>query len=150
MRRHSVNHDHAESEHLSTSACWGLLRRSDVGRMALHGDDDEIEIFPLNFIVDRESIVFKTAAGTKLALVSGHRRAAFEVDAFDFYEGTAWSVVLRGVPTVLRHDDEVLAELEQQIRPWQVGNKPAYVRLAPDVVTGRRFRVDPNHKDVHR
>lgn len=145
-----MSEGHADSEQLSTSACWALLRRSDVGRMALHGEDDEIEIFPLNFVVDRDSIVFKTAAGTKLSLASGHRRAAFEVDAFDFYEGTAWSVVLRGVPTVIRHDDEALADLEQQIRPWHVGNKPAYVRLTPDVVTGRRFRVDPDHIDIHR
>jgi hypothetical protein len=32
----------------------------------------------------------------------------------------------------------------------QAGYRPAYVRLSPDVITGRRFRVDPTHKDVHR
>ena len=117
--------------------------------MGLHGADDEIEVFPVNFLVDEASIVFKTGGGTKLSLVHQQRRAAFEADGFDFYDGTAWSVVLRGVANVIRNDD-VIAALASQIRPWQVGNKPTFIRLAPDVVTGRRFRVNPTHKDVHR
>lgn len=55
------------AEELSASTCWSLLRDVPVGRIALHGVDDEIEIFPINFIVDRGSIVFKTATGTKLS-----------------------------------------------------------------------------------
>lgn len=137
-------------EELSTSSCWALLRGVEVGRIALHGTDDEIEIFPVNFIVDQGSIVFKTAVGTKLSLAHQHRRSAFEADDFDFYDGTAWSVVLRGTPSVIEHHDDVVAAFDLQIRPWQVGHKPTYVRLAPDVVTGRRFRVDPTSKDVLR
>jgi nitroimidazol reductase NimA-like FMN-containing flavoprotein (pyridoxamine 5'-phosphate oxidase superfamily) len=139
-----------EVEELSTSTCWALLRRVEVGRMALHGVGDEIEMFPVNFIVDQGSIVFKTGAGTKLSLVHQEGRAAFEADGFDFYDGTAWSVVLRGVPNVIQHHDDLIAAFDLQIRPWQVGRKPTFVRLSPDVVTGRRFRVDPTHKDVHR
>lgn len=146
-----MNSGDPEVEELSTSTCWTLLRRANVGRIALHGADDEIEIFPVNFIVDQESIVFKTGAGTKRSLADQHRRAAFEADDFDFYDGTVWSVVLRGVPNVIQHHhDAVIAAFDLQIRPWQVGHKTTYVRLAPDVVTGRRFRVDPAHKDVHR
>lgn len=118
--------------------------------MALHGVDGEIEIFPVNFIVDHSSIVFRTGVGTKLSLAHQQGRAAFEADDFDFYDATAWSVVLRGVPNVIQHHDDVIAAFDLQIRPWQVGHKPTYVRLSPDVVTGRRFRVDPTHKDVHR
>ena len=36
--------------------------------LVVGGADGEIEIFPVNFIVDHGSIVFKTAAGTKLSL----------------------------------------------------------------------------------
>lgn len=137
-------------EELSTSTCWALLRDAEVGRIALHGIDDEIEIFPINFIVDHGSIVFKTATGTKLSLADTSGRAAFEADDFDFYSGTAWSVVLRGEPQVLKHRDDVIAAFDLQVSTWHVGNKPTYVRITPDVVTGRRFRVDPANKGVHR
>ncbi len=139
-----------EVEELSTSTCWALLREAEVGRIALHGTDDEIEIFPINYIVDHGSIVFKTATGTKLALADQHGRAAFEADDFDFYSGTAWSVVLRGTPEVIKHHDDVIASFDLQVRTWHVGHKPTYVRLTPDVLTGRRFHVDPTNKDVHR
>ncbi len=129
-------------EDLSTSTCWALLRSVAVGRLAVHGDDDEIEIFPVNFIVDQGSVVFRTAEGTKLARSRDRRRAAFEVDDFDFYDGTAWSVVLRGLPSAIEHHDDVVATFDLQLRPWQAGPKPTYVRITPDVVTGRRFQVD--------
>ena len=130
-------------EELSTSSCWALLRGAAVGRMALQGTNDEIEVFPVNFIVDHGSIVFKTATGTKLSLADQQGKAAFEADGYDFYEGTAWSVVLRGTPQVVKHHDDVIDAFDLQIRSWLVGNKPIYVRLAPDVMTGRRFRVNP-------
>ncbi len=136
-----MNEQHHEAEALSTSTCWALLRDVAVGRIALHGDGDEIEIFPVNFIVDHGSVVFKTAAGTKLALADQQRRATFEADDFDGDEGTAWSVVLRGAPQVVKHHDDVVEAFELDIRSWQVGPKPTYVRLVPDVVTGRRFRI---------
>ncbi len=87
--------------------------------------------------------MFKTATGMKLSLVDPHGRAAFEADDFDFYEGTAWSVVLRGVARLVKHHDDVIEAFELQIRSWQVGDKPMYIRLAPDVVTGRRFHINP-------
>lgn len=131
-------------EELSTSACWQLLRDASIGRIALHGVDAEIEIFPVNFIVDHGSIVFKTEMGTKLSLADQQGRAAFEADDFDFSEGTAWSVVLRGTPQVIKHHDDVIDSFDLQIRSWLVGHKPIYIRLAPDVVTGRRFRLKPD------
>ena len=134
---------HPDFEELSTSTCWSHLRDIPVGRIALHGVDDDIEIFPVNFIVDHGSVVFKTAAGTKLALAQQRGRAAFEADDYDAEDGTAWSVVLRGTPEVIEHHGDVVAAFGLQIRSWQVGPKPVYVRLVPDVVTGRRFRVDP-------
>ena len=53
------------TEVLGEPACWELLEGASVGRLAVDvaGQPD---IFPVNFVVDRGSIVFRTAAGTKL------------------------------------------------------------------------------------
>ena len=47
---------------LDARDCWDLLRQAEVGRLAvtLH---DETEIFPINFVVDRDTVVFRSAQG---------------------------------------------------------------------------------------
>jgi nitroimidazol reductase NimA-like FMN-containing flavoprotein (pyridoxamine 5'-phosphate oxidase superfamily) len=52
--------------HLDARECWTLLRTADVGRLALVVDDCP-EIFPVNFVVDHGTLLFRTAAGSKLA-----------------------------------------------------------------------------------
>lgn len=134
-------------EELSTSACWSLLRNIPVGRIALHGVDDIIEVFPVNFVVDHGTVVFKTAAGTKLELAHEHRPSTFEADHFDFYRGTAWSVVAKGQLEVIEGHEAIKDTSKVDVRAWQSGHKPTYIRFVPDLVTGRRFPIDPaaNH-----
>jgi nitroimidazol reductase NimA-like FMN-containing flavoprotein (pyridoxamine 5'-phosphate oxidase superfamily) len=134
--------EHNEIEELATSTCWQLLRSVTVGRLALHGVGDDIEIFPVNFVVDRGSVVFKTATGTKLSLAETAARATFEADHFGV-DGVAWSVVMKGPTKVIRGHDAVIDSFDVDIHAWQTGRKPIHVRLTPDVVTGRRFAFDP-------
>ena len=51
---------------LDSDACWSMLQQAEVGRLAVSLDGD-LEIFPVNFVVDNRTVVFRTAAGTKLA-----------------------------------------------------------------------------------
>jgi hypothetical protein len=51
---------------LDTHTCLGLLRTSEVGRLAV-SITDHPDIFPINYTVDRGTVVFRTAEGTKLA-----------------------------------------------------------------------------------
>lgn len=66
---------------LSTSQSWELLREAVVGRLAVLLDAQP-DIFPINYLVDHGSIVFRTAEGTKL-LAAVNRKVAFEVDSYD-------------------------------------------------------------------
>jgi uncharacterized protein len=78
---------------LGGSESWGLLRETVVGHLAgIVGDQPEI--FPVNYLVDHGSFVFRTAEGTKLANAIG-RPGAFEVDGYDAASGEAWSVVVK-------------------------------------------------------
>ena len=79
---------------LSASDSWALLRQARVGRLALIVDGHP-DIFPVNHVVDRGTVVFRTAAGTKFAEAVGHT-VAFEVDGYDLRTASAWSVVVKG------------------------------------------------------
>ena len=125
------------STELVPHQCWELLRRQQVGRLALCGEDGPV-IFPVNYIVDHGTVVFRTAAGTKLSGAAG-RQVAFEADGWDDPPTTAWSVVLRGRAVKVLEREENLRALRLPLVVWQEGHKPWFVRVEPQETTGRRF-----------
>ena len=124
---------------LTTQESWDLLRQAVLGRLAVVHDDGP-DIFPVNYTVDRGTIVLRTAAGTKYA-AARNNRVAFEVDGYDLDEGEAWSVVARGRAKEVRDVDDAIDLMSLPLVPWAEGSKPHLMRLEPDVVTGRRIRV---------
>ena len=133
---------------LSREVCWTLLAREEVGRLAV-AVAGQPDIFPLNFAVVDGTIVFRTAEGTKLLAVAIGPAVAFEVDGYDPLEGTAWSVVVKGVaeevPTY-----EQLEDLAFPVFPWSATTKGRFVRIRPTEVTGRRFTVVAyRHPQLH-
>lgn len=123
---------------LSTDECWARLREAPYGRLAVVVGFGGPDIFPVNHVVDRGSLVFRTAEGTKLHAASG-QLVAFEIDG---REGeTAWSVVAKGRAHQIRQIHDAVDALELGVTPWQGGAKPVFVRIDPEQVTGRRFRI---------
>ena len=120
--------------------CWELLRDSEVGRLAvaIAGHPD---IFPVNFVVDHGSVVFRTAEGTKLAAAVLGTATAFEVDGYDADAGEAWSVVLKGQAREIGAIQDVFEALDLPLFPWHASRKHRFVRIVPDELTGRRFTV---------
>ena len=127
---------------LSPSRCWSLVRGVAVGRIAFRGAAGDVEIFPVNFVVDRASIVFRTAAGSKLTFAESGGRCTFEADEIDIARADVWSVVMKGPISVIRGQRALIETFDLDVDVWQSGHKPAYIRLTPDVVTGRRFVID--------
>ena len=142
----SADHPHAPQwlpdgmEDLGVAECWSLLRREEVGRLAV-SIADHPDIFPINFLVDGESIVFRTAAGTKLAASVLGRGVAFEIDGYDPIAGDAWSVVVKGYAREIEHMLEYFDADDLPLFPWHTSVKPNIVRVTPDIITGRRFHV---------
>jgi uncharacterized protein len=124
---------------LDESACWALLRTAEVGRLAVVVSHRP-EIFPINFVVDRATVVFRTAGGTKLDWSAG-RDVAFEVDGYEPETGEAWSVVVKGLAREVKQMYEALDALELPLHPWHASSKPHIVRIEPEEISGRRFRV---------
>jgi uncharacterized protein len=124
---------------LTEPQCWARLRESVLGRLAVVVDGDP-DIFPVNHLVDGDSLVFRTGDGRKLNAAIG-RKVAFETDGYDLADGTAWSVVLHGVAKEIWQAEEALAALEAPLVPWQLGAKPRLVRIRPNRITGRGIMV---------
>ena len=81
-------------EVLDPESCWAMLRANSVGRIAACMDGHP-QIFPVTYVVDGESIVFRTASGTKLS-ATRDAEVAFEVDSYDSPHGVASSVIIAG------------------------------------------------------
>ncbi|KRE65008.1 hypothetical protein ASG92_18705 [Arthrobacter sp. Soil736] len=76
------------------------MSSGSVGRLAVIVDGHP-EIFPVNFVIERRSIVFRTAAGTMLWESAKDEPAAFEIDGYEPATEEAWSVVARGGTALL-------------------------------------------------
>jgi len=133
------NEELNEGVELSTAESWALLREAVVGRLAVI-IDDRPDIFPVNHLVDRGSVVFRTAAGTKLAGSAG-QWVAFEVDGYDLLTASAWSVVMKGEAQQVNRLYDVLEVIDLPLFPWYSAPKPHFIRIEPDSITGRRFEV---------
>jgi nitroimidazol reductase NimA-like FMN-containing flavoprotein (pyridoxamine 5'-phosphate oxidase superfamily) len=130
----------AQVENLESQQCWELLRQVSVGRLAVWIDDHP-DIFPLNYTVDRGTLVFRTGEGTKLGGALGETPVALEADGVDAASGMAWSVVVKGKAAALKGTEEILDSASLYLFPWQAGRKDHFVRITPDTITGRRFQV---------
>ena len=126
-------------EELPEATCWELVRTRRVGRLAVNVEG-RARIFPINFVVDDETIVFRTALGTKLSAARGSD-VEFEVDHYDASTGRAWSVIVAGRATEVTEADEWEHVHDLQLFPWHLAPKPFFVRIVPEAVTGRRFRA---------
>lgn len=133
------------SQVLLTHECWELLRRQEVGRLAVMVGDRP-EIFPVNFVVDHGTVVFRTASGSKLAALIDGALVAFEVDGWTHDE--AFSVVVKGRGREVDNRDELFDAVELPLFPWHTSHKPHFVRIEAEMVTGRRFRV-ADRRDLH-
>lgn len=122
---------------LSESECWELVSAQSVGRLVTHVGE-VVDVVPINYVVDDESIVFRTAAGSKLSGLTINDAVVFEVDAFDEVRG--WSVVLRGRARALETEAEIAAAADLPLQPMVPTLKPTFVRVRVDSVSGRAFR----------
>ncbi|HST86135.1 MAG TPA: pyridoxamine 5'-phosphate oxidase family protein [Kineosporiaceae bacterium] len=133
----------SEIKHLGVDTCWDLLRSVQVGRLAVIVGERP-EIFPVNHVVDRGTIIFRTADGTKLAGALGGAPVAFEVDGYDEDAGEAWSVVAKGQAEEIRQLHDVMDTVDLPLEPWHGEPKHRFIRIEPEEVSGRRFAVsDP-------
>lgn len=125
-------------EHLAAGQCWALLAGVDLGRLGVLVDSAP-EIYPVNFLLDGESVVFRSDPGSKLRGVDRSPSVCFEVDGVDEANRTGWSVLVKGRAAEVDDDDERRGLEALALRFWGVGPKDHWIRIRPTEVTGRRI-----------
>jgi nitroimidazol reductase NimA-like FMN-containing flavoprotein (pyridoxamine 5'-phosphate oxidase superfamily) len=127
-------------EELPALECWKLLATADVGRLA-YLMEDRVEIVPVNYLVQGESIVFASTQGSKLRSIHTSPSVAFEVDDIDVEIN--WSIVLHGTALRMNSGLEIEASGIRALRHLSPLDKWNYIRIEPTAVTGRRFTRRP-------
>lgn len=125
---------------LSETECWNLLSSVALGRL-ITSVDGQPDVFPVNFVVQHKTVLFRTAEGTKLVSAAINNNVLFEAD--DHGVTQAWSVILRGTARTLRTDEEIQEAERAQLLPWTATIKQHFVRVRPLSISGRRFVFGP-------
>ena len=125
-------------EELTKSECFGLLAGGTLGRVAVVDDRGPV-VFPVSFILDRHTVVFRTEPGTKLHAAARGSLVCFEADGIDAAGRVGWSVIVRGEITEVTDPAELARLRALPLRVQAPGAREHYVRILPAVLTGRRI-----------
>lgn len=124
---------------LSRDECLRLLGTAHVGRVGLSMRALPV-VLPVNFVLDGESVVFRTGAGTKQQAAVSNTVVAFEVDHVNPLYHSGWSVLITGVATLVTDPQELARLATLPIQPWAPDGRGNYVRIHADHISGRRLR----------
>lgn len=123
---------------LDADECISLLSQHEMGRVAFVSDDDPV-ILPVNYVLDGNSIVFRTDPGQKLAEIP-MRSVAFEIDSGE--DPNAWSVLAQGfareITDALGTRYDVLRSLAIPVQA--PGDKEYWIAIDIRELSGRRIQ----------
>jgi nitroimidazol reductase NimA-like FMN-containing flavoprotein (pyridoxamine 5'-phosphate oxidase superfamily) len=127
-------------EELSVGECLELLGTHSLGRLAVIVDGHPI-VFPINYALEGDAVVFRTAPGTKLS-GAALGQVAFEIDEVDERTQTGWSVIVQGVGNEITSTlDERSGRLRAlEVQPWVPGERAHWIEILAQSITGRRLR----------
>ena len=132
-----------EMVELSREECLELLAANNFGRLAVNAGVGPPIVRPVNYAFDRpsQSVVFRTAPGSKLHALLRSVDAAFEIDGVDERTRTGWSVIIRGTTEEVTNPSELRRLDALGLDAWAPGEKPHWVQIRAWTVSGRRIAV---------
>ncbi len=118
--------------------CYDLLATATVGRLAFVVDGWPVAL-PVNFRLDGDDVLVRTAAGSKLSGARGGARVVFEVDELDRLYRCGWSVLVHGTAEEVTDVATLAGAHPERLRSWSRGLKDHWIRISPVQVSGRRL-----------
>ena len=129
---------------LSEDESWDRISGVHLGRLVTVVGG-LLEIFPVNFVVQHRTVLFRTAEGTKLFGAIINAQVLFEADDHTLTDG--WSVIVRGAADVLHSAEDVEEAERAGLYPWIATVKNRFVRITPTEINGRHFVFGPEPDD---
>ncbi|WP_248964396.1 pyridoxamine 5'-phosphate oxidase family protein [Sphaerisporangium perillae] len=130
--------DSAGLQVLSREECLVLLASVPVGRIVFT-DRALPAVQPVNFVLDGESIVIRTAAGSRLASAATNAVVAFEGDEFDAGMRSGWSVTMVGHARAVQDLAEIDRLSRLPLMPWVPDGREQFIVMYPEHISGRRI-----------
>ncbi len=126
---------------LPREECLRLLATHHFGRLAVSVREEPPVIRPVNYLFDErsQSVVFRTAPGSKFHALLRSAYAAFEIDGTDEASRTGWSVIIRGVTNEVTNPSDVRRLDGLGLEPWAPGPKRHWMLIRARTVSGRRI-----------
>ncbi len=120
---------------LDEETCWRLLGQASIGRLGFSAGGLPV-IFPLNCFLDHRTVVFRSEDGAKVRAAEQHAVACLEIDEFDSFAHSGWSVLATGRLEIASPDR--LAHLAAlPLTPWAISGAATFVELAVELLSGR-------------
>jgi uncharacterized protein len=130
----------ARNRELDPAECRQRLESQSggVGRLAVMTRTG-LMIYPVNFAVDGNAVVFRTSPYSALGSSACGVDVAFEVDHVDLDAREGWSVVVKGCAHIVDdpEDEDRLRSLGREPTPWAAGLRRTYVRIPCREISGR-------------
>ncbi|MGW4472690.1 pyridoxamine 5'-phosphate oxidase family protein [Nonomuraea sp. NPDC004354] len=123
---------------LSRRECLNLLASVPIGRIVFT-DRALPAVQPVNFLLDGEHVVIRTATGSKLAAATRQAVVAFEADEFDVSERTGWSVTAVGHARAVSDPEERERLAALPLEPWALGERDHFIVVRVEHISGRRI-----------
>ncbi|MEV6837821.1 pyridoxamine 5'-phosphate oxidase family protein [Streptomyces sp. NPDC051133] len=124
---------------LDRQACLWLLGKVPVGRV-VYTEQALPAVLPVDFRLGSDcSVLVRTSAGSQLARAADGAVVAFEADAFDMPGRSGWSVVVTGRAELVKEPAEQERLPLTVPVPWLPAAEGVFLRIAPDMVTGREL-----------
>ena len=128
---------------IDRDGCMRMLAAGSggVGRIALSPSAAPPVIRPVNYAFDdrTQSVVFRSALGSKLRGGLSSGTAAFEIDGTDPVDRAGWSVILVGEAEEVTDPAEINQLEDFELEPWAPGVKTHWVRIRATSASGRRI-----------
>lgn len=124
-------------EPMSRDECLRRLADNQVGRLAVSVRGQPV-IFPVNYVLDGDVVIFRSDPGTKLDS-AGLARVAFEIDHIDSELKSGWSVVVQGVGRYIGVDPGSERRRALPLEAWAPGDKENWVEILDPEISGRQL-----------
>lgn len=120
---------------IDDDTCRRLLANERIGRLGLSVGSLPA-IFPVNYGCVDDRIVFCSEPGEKLTAAERGDVACLEIDQFDRFEHSGWSVLATGRLSIAPDERSVRYE-RLPVVPWALRGDIRFVELGVELVSGR-------------
>jgi uncharacterized protein len=129
-------------EVLERDECLMLISKVPVGRIVFTYRALPA-VLPVDFALHDDSVIIRTTGGSKLSAAARNAVVAFEADQIARDWEAGWSVTVVGHACEATDPDELAQLTALPLRSCASGRSDLYIRIAAELVSGRRIRRGP-------